>query len=346
MPVDPVLVDPTLSGYSDLLFQGTFAVYLLAMVMSAVEYVSARERAAEPVPVAVGAGSAPETGTGPDAESGPDAVELPPDEAADQPAEGRAPAGRSRADRFGRMGVALLILGATLHLGSIVLRGLATARWPLGNMYEFISAICFAAVVTWLVVLRRSAAKPSGGSLRRLGVFLLAPLEILMILAGTVLYAQAAPVVPALQSYWLAVHVTTVTAASGLFLVPGVASVLYLMKRSGRPARFVAKLPDAGALDRLAYRTTVVAFPMYTFAVIAGAIWAEAAWGRFWGWDPKETVAFVAWVVYAAYLHARATAGWRTTGAAWINVAGFATILFNLFFINMVVAGLHSYAGL
>ena len=106
------------------------------------------------------------------------------------------------------------------------------------------------------------------------------------------------------------------------------------------------RLPSAAALDRLAYRTTIVAFPLYTFGVIAGAIWAEAAWGRFWGWDPKETVAFVAWVVYAAYLHARATAGWRSGRAAWINVAGLAVVLFNLFFINMVVAGLHSYAGI
>ena len=104
-------------------------------------------------------------------------------------------------------------------------------------------------------------------------------------------------------------------------------------------------MPSAEALDRLAYRVTIVGFPLYTFAVIAGAIWAEAAWGRFWGWDPKETVAFVAWVVYAAYLHARATAGWRSGGAAWVNVVGLAAVVFNLFFINLVVAGLHSYAG-
>ena len=112
------------------------------------------------------------------------------------------------------------------------------------------------------------------------------------------------------------------------------------------PTTFTQRLPAAETLDRLAYRTTVVAFPLYTFGVVAGAIWAEAAWGRFWGWDPKETVAFVAWVIYAAYLHARSTAGWRTGRAAWVNVAGCAAVLFNLFFINMVVAGLHSYAGL
>ena len=175
---------------------------------------------------------------------------------------------------------------------------------------------------------------------------MLLPVVILLFLAGTVLYARAAPVVPALRSYWLAVHVTTITLSSGLLVVPGIASLLYLLRRSGEAGTFADRLPSAAALDRLAYRTTIVAFPLYTFGVIAGAIWAEAAWGRFWGWDPKETVAFVAWVVYAAYLHARATAGWRSGRAAWINVAGLAVVLFNLFFINMVVAGLHSYAGL
>ena len=195
-------------------------------------------------------------------------------------------------------------------------------------------------MVTWLVVLQpRHRPAPAGA-------FVLFPVVILQFLGGTVLYTQAAPVMPALQSYWLVVHVTAVSLASGLFFVPGIASVLFLLHISGRlPAALAAKVPSAEALDRLAYRVTIIAFPLYTFAVIAGAIWAEAAWGRFWGWDPKETVAFIAWVVYAAYLHARATAGWRNGGAAWVNVLGFAAMVFNLFFINLVVAGLHSYAG-
>lgn len=107
-----------------------------------------------------------------------------------------------------------------------------------------------------------------------------------------------------------------------------------------------ARLPRADVLDRIAYRTTVFAFPLFGAGVVLGAIWAEAAWGRFWGWDPKETTSFIAWIVYAAYLHARATGGWRETRAAWINLAGFVAMLFNLFVVNMVVSGLHSYAGL
>ena len=147
-------------------------------------------------------------------------------------------------------------------------------------------------------------------------------------------------------------------------MVSGVASILYLMKMrwasnpdddatsTARPGvggavrRILDHIPAAENLDRLAYKTVVVGFPLFGLGVICGAIWAEAAWGRFWGWDPKETVSFIAWVIYAAYLHARATAGWRNTAAAWINVAGFVAMLLNLFIINLVVSGLHSYAGL
>ncbi|RTL70883.1 MAG: c-type cytochrome biogenesis protein CcsB [Pseudonocardiaceae bacterium] len=315
MPIDPVL-----AAYSDDLYLGAVAVYVIAMFLHAFEFVGNRKPVRAKALVAT---------------SG--------DEVTGSTDETPAPAervGRTRSDKCGRMGVSVTIVGLLLHIAAIVLRGFATERWPLGNMYEFTSAICLAAVVCWLVVLRRSP------SLRPVGAFVLPPVLILMFLGGTVLYANAAPVVPALQSYWLAIHVTTVTIASGLLMVAGVASILYLLVKAGKAGRLAAKLPGVDALDRLAYRVTVVGFPIYTFAVIAGAIWAESAWGRFWGWDPKETVAFVAWVVYAAYLHARATSGWRTTGAPWINVVGFATIVFNLFFINMVVAGLHSYAGL
>jgi cytochrome c-type biogenesis protein CcsB len=332
-----MLVDPLLALYSDRFFMAAVGVYVLAMVLHAAEYAALRSSrtaamagAGGPQPVSPRASAPGEDPPSPD---------TGPDDPASPDSGATAGSRRSRPDRLGRMAVSLVVLGAALHVVSLVLRGLAAGRWPLGNMYEFTSAICLVAVVAWLVVLRRSPG------MRVVGSFVLLPVVVLLFLAGTVLYAQAGPVVPALQSYWLVVHVTTISLSSGLLLVPGVASLLYLLRRSGRASLLVDRLPSAESLDRLAYRVTIVAFPLYTFGVVAGAIWAEAAWGRFWGWDPKETVAFVAWVIYAAYLHARATAGWRTGRAAWINVAGFAVILFNLFFINMVVAGLHSYAG-
>ncbi|MGQ0839264.1 c-type cytochrome biogenesis protein CcsB [Actinokineospora sp.] len=315
-------VNDTLATYSDWTYGAAALIYVFAMVCYAVEQAFSRAaKKSEQARELVGAGApvtTPRIGI---------IAEAP---------------RRSRPERFGRMAVALTVLGAVLHLSSLVLRGVATGRAPWGNMYEYGAATMFVAVVTWLVLMRRF-------DVRRLGAFVLTPVVILMFLGGTVLYTEAAPVQPALQSYWLVVHVSAAIISSGLFLVPGVISVLYLVKvrNEANPARFARigpKLSDSDTLDRLAYRTTIFAFPIYTFGIICGAIWAEAAWGRFWGWDPKETVAFVAWVVYAGYLHSRATAGWRGTRAAVINSTGFAMIVFNLFFINLVISGLHSYA--
>ncbi|MFI5780365.1 c-type cytochrome biogenesis protein CcsB [Nocardia sp. NPDC051570] len=318
-------IDETLAGYSNLAFKSAWVVYVLVLALLIVQYSSARTNetaARELVPAG-----------GSDRPAGPGRIEPVPT--------------RSTAERFGNMGFAVLFVAIGLHLASIVLRGFATHRFPLGNMYEFIAMATAAAMVTGVAFMRERRY-------RSMWVFLLVPVLILMFLAGQVLYAEAAPVVPALKSYWLPIHVTVVSTGSGIFLLSGVASLLFLLRLRepegsesdnilGRIAR---RLPDARTLDRLAYRTTIIGFPIFGGGVILGAIWAESAWGRFWGWDPKETVSFIAWVIYAAYLHARATSGWRETKAAWINVAGFVAMLFNLFIINIVVSGLHSYAGL
>ena len=249
-------------------------------------------------------------------------------------------------ERVGRGGLAVVYLGIGLLLACIVLRGLATLRVPWGNMYEFINLTCMCGLLAGAFVLRRPQYRP-------LWVFLLVPVLILLTVSGRWLYTNAAPVMPALQSYWLPIHVSVVSLGSGVFMVAGIASMLFLLRTSrlsepateGALARMVRRFPDAQTLDRVAYRTTIFAFPVFGFGVIFGAIWAEEAWGRYWGWDPKETVSFVAWVIYAAYLHARSTAGWRDRKAAWINVAGFVAMVFNLFFVNLVTVGLHSYAG-
>ncbi|BBX98330.1 c-type cytochrome biogenesis protein CcsB [Mycobacterium lacus] len=252
-------------------------------------------------------------------------------------------------ERVGRAGLAVVYLSIGLLFACIVLRGLATLRVPWGNMYEFINLTCLSGLVAGAIVLRRPQHRP-------LWVFLLLPVLVLLTVSGRWLYASAAPVMPALQSYWLPIHVSVVSLGSGVFLVAGIASILFLLRTSrlgapqqqeaqGTLTRLVQRFPDPQTLDRIAYRTTIFAFPVFGFGVIFGAIWAEEAWGRYWGWDPKETVSFVAWVVYAAYLHARSTAGWRDRKAAWINVAGFVAMVFNLFFVNLVTVGLHSYAG-
>ncbi|MGV9820068.1 c-type cytochrome biogenesis protein CcsB [Nocardia xishanensis] len=318
-------IDETLAGYSNLAFKSAFVIYVLALGLLIAQYASVQTRKAEARElVTVGGGAGPGV-----------------------PGKMAPPPRRSRAEQFGNMAFSVLIVGIVLHVASIVLRGFATHRFPLGNMYEFVTMACAAALVVGLGFLYEQ-------KFRAIWVFLIAPVLVLMFLAGQVLYAEAAPVVPALKSFWLPIHVTVVSVGSGIFLLSGVASLLFLYRlrqpegqESDSPLGKIARrLPDARALDRLAYKTTIIGFPLFGAGVILGAIWAEAAWGRFWGWDPKETCSFIAWVLYAAYLHARATSGWRDTKAAWINVAGFVAMLFNLFIINIVISGLHSYAGL
>jgi len=322
-----------LAWFSDWAFTASVVVLVLALMMLAVELASTRGRKVEERELVAAGGVA----TGRVASD------------ADRPGVVLDSSAPPLADRFGRAGLSLVYLGIALLFGCIVLRGLATTRVPWGNMYEFINLTSFCGLVAGAVVLR----KPQ---YRALWVFVLVPVLILLTVSGKWLYTNAAPVMPALQSYWLPIHVSVVSLGSGVFLVAGVASILFLLKMSrlGEPApgdadgfltRIVSRLPDAQALDRIAYRTTIFAFPVFGFGVIFGAIWAEEAWGRYWGWDPKETLSFIAWVIYAAYLHARSTAGWRDRKAAWINVAGFVAMVFNLFFINLVTVGLHSYAG-
>jgi cytochrome c-type biogenesis protein CcsB len=251
-------------------------------------------------------------------------------------------------EKFGRIGVGLTVVAAALHLAGLVARGLGAepARVPWGNMYEFAIAGAFGVTAIYLLLLRKY-------SLRWMGLFVTGFSVVTLMLAVLLLYVPAGPLVPALQSYWLVIHVVAAVIATGAFAVGAMASALYLVKaRAERrddaaPTGYVARLPKASVLDRVAYRVHAFGFPVWTFAaLVAGPIWAEYAWGRYWGWDPKEVWAFITWVVYAAYLHARATAGWRGKGAAVIALVGFATLMFNFVGINLFGSGLHSYSGL
>ena len=252
--------------------------------------------------------------------------------------------------RAGNIGMAVMWLSTILIGGALVLRGLSANRLPWGNMYEFSIAAGFSITAAYCALsLKRD--------LRWLGLFITIPVLLALGLAITVLYTESAPLVPALRSYWLAIHVTTAIVCIGAFTVGALLSSLYLIAEKSEDRikasttatkldQLAKRLPNADRLDLMAYRIHAFMFPLWTFSVIAGAIWAEAAWGRYWGWDPKETWAFITWVIYAAYLHARATAGWRGRRAAYIAIAGFLAIIFNYFVVNTVIQGLHSYSGL
>jgi len=255
---------------------------------------------------------------------------------------------RHKGDRWGRAAVVFTVLGLLLHASAVVLRGVAVDRVPWGNMYEFTLVVGLLAVIAWLSTVAKLP------QLRYLGLFVMMPVLLVMFLAGT-LYTKASKLVPALQSYWLAIHVSSIAISTGILMTSSALTALYLVRvryerhgeaSGGRLTTLGARLPASPTLDKAAYRAVAFAFPLYTAGIIFGAIWAEAAWGRYWGWDPKETWAFIAWVIYAMYLHARATAGLKGQRAAYINLLGFGAMIFNFFIVNLVISGLHSYAGL
>jgi cytochrome c-type biogenesis protein CcsB len=300
----------------------------------------------------------------------------------------------------GRAAVAVTVAGLGANVAAAVTRGLATHRVPWGNMYEYsimVGVVTVAAYLVW--VARRPEVRP-------LGMFILLPAVLAIAIGGVALRVPAGPLVPALNSGWIKIHVAAAITGSSILCLAGIFSLLYLVKeryerRTATPApplvaggartadrvelretlaayveeeeatleasaspapvattaaggatgagalrigRLLELLPPSRTLDMLAYRTAAFGFPIWTFAIIAGAIWAQSAWGRYWGWDPKETWSFIVWVVFAAYLHARATAGWRGRRAAWISLVGFAAMLFNFYVVNTWIVGLHSYA--
>ncbi len=289
----------------------------------------------------------------------------------------------------GRAGLAVTVVGLGTNVAAAVTRSLATHRVPWGNMYEYSIMIGVVTVTAYLVwVLRRP-------DVRTLGPFILLPAVLAIALAGVALRVPAGPLVPALNSGWIKIHVAAAISGSSILCLASIFSALYLVRdhfeRRGAKlapplvaggastadrvelretlAAYVEEeeaaaepgtgdeelepgrralwehLPAARTLDLLAYRTAAFGFPIWTFAVIAGAIWAQSAWGRYWGWDPKETWSFIVWTIFAAYLHARATAGWRGRRAAWLSLVGFGAMLFNFYAVNTWIVGLHSYAN-
>lgn len=321
-----------LATLSDRLIYSAIAVYVLAMLA----YAYQAARPGRPVtqglsrrePVLAGA----RTG----------ASASPPPDPASRPVLGEGAGAR----RIERIAAALTTLAFALHACGVIARALAAGRAPWGNMYEFATAGTLAAAAAYLVFLRRQPV-------RDLGVWIIALVTLCLGLAVTVLYTPVGDLVPALNSYWLIIHVAAAIIAGGVFTVGAAATALYLLRRradarsgDGQAVRgYAGRLPPADSLERVAHTAHLFAFPVWTFAVLAGAVWAEDSWGRYWGWDPKETWAFITWVLYAAHLHAQSTAGWRGTKAGWLALAGYAAFLFNFVGVNLFITGLHSYAG-
>lgn len=261
-----------------------------------------------------------------------------------------SPLDRSDLSRTALIAGRLLSIACGVNIAAVAARGVAAERAPWGNMYEFAMVGAAAIATAFVIGLRRYRIEGLGIGVAGLALVCLG-------LAVTVLYTPVDALIPVLNSYWMVIHVAAAIVAGGVFTIAALASGAFLIQRrrersdDSTPSILDASGRGAGAglrsetLERVSYGLIVFAFPIWTFAVIAGAVWAEAAWGRYWGWDPKETWAFITWVFYAAYLHAQSTAGWRGTRAAWFSLLGYAAFLFNFVGVNIWIPGLHSYAG-
>ena len=313
-------------------------VYFLALLVHLAEWASLRKpKAAVAEIVAVGAGGGLDTSS----PSGSDySTNL----------DGGRRTDSERAEFLGRVGLLLTLIAAGAHLIALVGRGMAATpnRVPWGNMYEFTISGTFVVTLMYLVLYRKFR------------LHWMAPLVVGFVLTTLMvaviwLYQPVAPLMDSLQSYWLVIHVVSAIIATGAFTIGGIASIVYLVKKraEGRLGEgeqlggWLGRVPTLDALDKLAYRVHAFAFPVWTFAVlITGPIWAHEAWSRYWNWDPKEVWAFITWVVYAGYLHARATAGWKGRNAAILALVGLATLWFNFIGVNFFAgnSSQHSYA--
>lgn len=272
-----------------------------------------------------------------------------PDGTTDRPvgtSAARAPAESARSRQRGNIALMLTYLATALLVGSVLMRGLAVSRPPWGNMFEFATAAAAAVGVVYSALARRNRWE-------WLGVFIVAPILLVLGLSLTVLYTEAGELMPALKSYWLGIHVSVAFISVAFFTIGAAIGAVYLLRRrreENPPARpsFIESLPSSAALERTAYSINMVAFILWTFTLIAGAIWAKQAWGSYWQWDPKEIWTFVIWTVYAAYMHSRATAGVDLRRSTYLALGGFASVIINFTLVNLLstFAGMHNYSGM
>jgi len=328
----------TLAAYSVVAVYSAIAVYVLAFIAFVLD-LSKRSAIAQAAAPAVQAPTSQTTAASGSSRVAKTAV-------IDRAAPPAVPAASvtGRASRYQRTAYALVIVAWVVHVAALVLRGVASGRVPWSDLYEFvltgtaIMAGVFIVIQVWRDV-------------KFLGAYITAIVVLLMGLASVNFYVPVGPLNPALQSAWLVIHVFVATLGTGFFAVGGglsIAQLLQSRREAGGLTRvpLLATFPNSEALENIAYRVIVVGFAFWTFTLIAGAIWASYAWGRYWGWDTKEVWTFIIWVVFAGYIHARATRGWRGSRSAWLAIIGFTAVMFNFTIVNLFFKGLHAYTGI
>ncbi|SFS15370.1 cytochrome c-type biogenesis protein CcsB [Microbacterium sp. cf046] len=355
----------TLDSVSVLLVWTAIAIYALAFIAYAVDLSRRGARAADAQDavtrerelVSVGAAEATAEATGSTA-AGRDATSRLRAQEREAEAAFQAPPSERPRLIWARIGTSLTVLGFLFHLGGDITRGIAAGRVPWSNMYEFALTGTLLIVAVYLASLLRY-------DLRFLGSFITGLVVLLLGGAALAFYVEISPLMDPLKSVWLVIHVFVASLATAIFALAFGLSVLQLMqaRREQKTAaladassatiaaaktgpRFLRTLPGSDALESIAYRFAIIGFIFWTFTLIAGSIWANDAWGRYWGFDTKEVWTFVIWVLYAGYIHARATRGWRGSRSAWLSIIGFTAVMFNFTIVNMFFKGLHAYSGL
>ena len=243
---------------------------------------------------------------------------------------------QNRFEKFGfwLLGISTVVLGV-----GVMLRGIAANRVPWANMYEFSISGALMILIVYLMSLRVK-------DVRYIATFISGFVLIILFAAVSLFYVEVKTLMPALQSYWLVIHVVVAILATAFFAIAAGFHIFYLIKAAGWGKNLMDRFPDLRQLERIAYRFNMVGFVSWSFTLIAGAIWAERAWHRYWGWDTKEVWTFIIWVIYAGYLHAMATRGWTGKRAAWLGLIGFSAVIFNFTIVNLFFKGLHVYSGL
>jgi cytochrome c-type biogenesis protein CcsB len=252
---------------------------------------------------------------------------------------GQTPEERAKLSSLEKIGFVVTAVGTVVLGVGVVLRGIAAGRVPWANMYEFSIS---AALLILLVYLTSLKIK----DVRFIATFVTGFVLVTLFAAVSLFYVEVKTLMPALQSYWLVIHVVVAILATSFFCIAAGLHIAYLVKAGKSARRLMELFPALEQLERLAYRFNVVGFVLWSFTLIAGAIWAERAWHRYWGWDTKEVWTFIIWTLYAGYLHAMATRGWNGKRAAWLGLVAFFAVIFNFTIVNMFFKGLHVYSGL
>lgn len=244
-----------------------------------------------------------------------------------------------KSERIGGYARLTTLFGFISHTVALILRGLASGHHPIANLYESMSFFAWTIILIYLVLDHKYR-------LMVLGAFVI-PLSFLVVALTSLLPGKIKPLLPALDSYWLGFHTTFSFLAYAAFAIAFVSGLMYLIQerqlKSKRLGGFYSRLPSLETIDSLGYKSIALGFPLLTLGILTGAIWAQSAWGRYWGWDPKETWALITWLVYAAYLLIRRTAGWQGKKAAYLSIIGFLGVVFTYLGLNLLAKGLHVY---